>query len=85
MKGGMHGEAVFMVRGACMAKGGVVRGCVCQRGVCDRGGVHGRGACITGEMATAAGSTHPTGMHSCKLLLFLSWILSLDDHALKRR
>ena len=35
------------------------------------GGMHGRGACVAGgacvveEMATAAGGTHPTGMHSC--------------------
>ena len=23
------------------------------------------GACVAGEMATEAGGTHPTGMHSC--------------------
>ena len=23
------------------------------------------GACVPGEMATAVGSMHPTGMHSC--------------------
>ena len=33
------------------------------------GGVHdGGGACMAGETATATGSTHPTGMHSCLLL-----------------
>ena len=37
------------------------------------GGMHGRGvcmsegACMAGETATAAGGTHPTGMHSCTL------------------
>ena len=29
------------------------------------GGVHGGGACVEGEMATTAGGTRPTGMHSC--------------------
>ena len=34
------------------------------------GGIHGSGACVAGdkragEMATKAGGTHPTGMHSC--------------------
>ena len=40
-------------------------------GVCG-GGMHGkwgawqgRGACMAGEMATAAGGTHPNGIHSC--------------------
>ena len=27
-------------------------------------GMHGRGSCVVGEMATAVGGTHPTGMHS---------------------
>ena len=32
-----------------------------------RGSMCGRsGACVAGEMATAADSTHPTGMHSCE-------------------
>ena len=37
-------------------------------GACVAGGIHGHGgggACVAGEMATAAGSTHPSGMHSC--------------------
>ena len=30
------------------------------------GGVHAKeGGCVAGETATAAGGTHPTGMHSC--------------------
>ena len=48
----MHG------RGVCLAVGGA----------CMAVGMHawqGGGACVAGEMATAAGSTHPTGMHSC--------------------
>ena len=44
------------VQGACIEWGACVNG---------GGGVHGREACVTGEMATAADSTHPTGMHSC--------------------
>ena len=35
-----------------MAGGMHGRGCVCQRGMC------------AGEMATEAGGTHPTGIHS---------------------
>ena len=38
---------------------------MCGGGACMAGGVHGRGACMAGEMAIAAGSMHPTGMHSC--------------------
>ena len=46
-----------------------------QRGVCGwgharQGGMCGMGPCMAGgggggETATEAGSTHPTGMHSC--------------------
>ena len=32
--------------------------------MCKAEGMHGRGVCV-GETATEAGSTHPTGMHSC--------------------
>ena len=52
---------------ACV-KNSVHREGVCGKmgGVCGEGrGVYGRGACVTGEMATAADGTHPTGMHSC--------------------
>ena len=52
------------------------QGCVCGgwdmcgerhawQGVCVAGGHARWGACVTGEMATEAGGTHPTGMHSC--------------------
>ena len=38
-----------------------------------RGGcVHGRGACVAGETVTAAGGTHPTGIHSSFYVGFLS-------------
>ena len=50
--GGMYGRMVCMV-GACVAEGHVWQG-----------GMRGRGPCMAGEMATAAGSMHPTGMHS---------------------
>ena len=53
-QGGMCG------RGVCVAGGYVWQGV----GACMAGGVHGRGACMAGGTATAAGSTHPTGMHS---------------------
>ena len=59
--------------------GGVRGGGACVvGGHAWQGGVHGRrcvwwggghawqgGACMVGETATAAGGTHPTGMHSC--------------------
>ena len=35
-----------------------------QGGMCSRGHVW-QGPCMAGVMATAVGSTHPTGMHSC--------------------
>ena len=38
--------------------------------MCVVGGVRGSRACVAGETATAAGGTHPTGMHSC-LHIFL--------------
>ena len=44
--------------------------CVWQ-GACMAGGVHDSGGCAwqeTGQTATAADSTHPTGMHSCTLV-----------------
>ena len=58
-KGGVHGGG-HMWQGACVAGG------MHGRGACVVGGMHGRGGggCMAGKMATAAGSTHPTGMHS---------------------
>ena len=64
-----------MVKGACVAKGGQGghawqggmhgRGCMAG-GSCMAAGMCGRGgACVAVETATAADSTHPTGMHSC--------------------
>ena len=54
------------------------------------GGVHGRGhawqvvcmagvvgACMEGEMATAAGSMHPTGMHSCSHSIHFTFYVSI--------
>ena len=29
------------------------------------------GTCMTGDMATAVGGAHPTGMHSCSIVLHL--------------
>ena len=40
-------------------------GACMPRGCAWLGGMHGQGACVAGETATAADSTHPTGMHSC--------------------
>ena len=67
MVGVVHGK------GACMAVGmdGGGTGGMHSRWVCMvgeggvRGGLHGRGAYVARDMATSAGGTHPTGMHSC--------------------
>ena len=65
MAGGMHGRGMSS------------RGCVCGRGTSVAGGgcmvvgdMHGREACVSGETATAADGTHPTGMHSCSWIFF---------------
>ena len=42
------------------------------RGVCSRGGCLLGGVCETPPTATAAGGTHPTGMHSCKICFYTS-------------
>ena len=56
-----------MAGGASVAGGMQGRGCAWQ-GVCVAGGTFmAGGACLTGEMATAAGGTHPTGMRSCSI------------------
>ena len=57
---------LFTEKGVC--SGGVCSRGVCSRGVCFGGGVAcSLGGCLmeTPSTATAAGSTHPTGMHSC--------------------
>ena len=81
VKGSMHGEEGGVhgndKRGACVAKG-----CAWWGGACMAGGMLGRGhawqrgaymakgACVhVGETATEAGSTHPTGMHSCSKVI----------------
>ena len=78
---GVHGP------GGCVC----YQGDVCSRGVCSRGcmvpgGCLLRGGLVeTSWMATAAGGTHPTGMHSC-LFLKSSWSKNLnrDVHILHR-
>ena len=65
MAGGCVG---YVWQGACVAGGMHGWGYAWQGSMC------GRGACVTGEMATAADGTHPTGMLSCtssSLVLFL--------------
>ena len=79
-------------RGACVARVCMVG--VCGRGhawqehvwqgdmvgTCMAGGMHGREACMAGEMAMAAGGTHPIGMHSCLLKLqLMSTKLVIDN------
>ena len=65
--------------GGCLVWGGYLVGGACSRGgvACSQGvpGLVGAvpGGCLveTPRMATAAGGTHPTGMHSCHL----QWVL----------
>ena len=63
---GVHGSGCAWqgrgpVRQRAMARG------VYAVGRCAWQGAHGwrGGACVAGDTATAAGCTHPTGMHSC--------------------
>ena len=51
-QGGVHGQRGVHGWGACMAE------------ACVAGGHAWLGACMAGQTATAAGVTHPTGMHS---------------------
>ena len=74
MAGGVCVVGGYAWWGVCMAR----RGCAWQ-GACMAGGMHG-GVCVwqgagthgQGDMhgrgATAAGGTHPTGMHSCLVI-----------------
>ena len=57
MVGDMHSEGSVELGGHAWL--GVHGGGLWWGGICGGGG-----ACVTGEMATAAGGTHPTGMHS---------------------
>ena len=74
MVGGAHGRCVHMAGGMCMAGGVHGRGACVAGGHAwwgdsvvggqDGGGHMWQGVCMAGETATAAGGTHPTGMHS---------------------
>ena len=80
-RGGLHGRGLCMTgEGACMVGGMHDRG-----GHTWQGGVHGGGggACVAGETATAADGTHPTGMHSCFLLMKLQRFSYYSCHVAK--
>ena len=64
-KGSMCGK------GVCMAGGHAWQGGMLGRGhAWQRGAYMAKGACMhVGETATEAGSTHPTGMHSCSKVI----------------
>ena len=69
-QGGMHGRG-------CTWQGGMHgREHAWRRGVRGRGG-----ACVAGETATVADGTHPTGMHSCLVLIIFSLILVFRKQA----
>ena len=68
-----------MVKGECVGRecawrrGQAWQGrCAWQGRMCGGGG----GACVAGEMATAAGDTHPTEMHSCLCEVLMRFQLS---------
>ena len=66
--GGMHGRRAYMV--------GVVHGGRhARQGACV---AMGGGACMAGETATAVGSMHPTGMHSCWRLFLVMKQLGIE-------
>ena len=44
-----------------------------------QGGVCGRGGMCAGEMATEAGGTHPTEMHSCFKTMMVQWRVLLES------
>ena len=58
--GGMCGRGWGLALGLCTWQGACVVGGIWVVGVCAW-----QGACIAGKTAIAAGSTHPTGIHSC--------------------
>ena len=74
-RGDMHGGGGGVWQGACMAGVCVMGGGMHGWGTCMAGGMHsgrhgrGRGACVALEMTTAEGGTHPSGMHSCDILV----------------
>ena len=80
--------------GGCLLLGDVsaLGGCLLLGGACSRGRVPppgGAGGCLLPGgspgnppvMATAAGSTHPTGMHSCFTLLTPTGLITADKPA----
>ena len=72
MAGGMHGRGACMV-GGCVWQGGI-QGASMARGHPWQRGMHGR-AGHAWWYSQWAGSTHPTGIHSCYILNF--WLLSI--------
>ena len=70
VKNSVHGGGVPGPGGSVCSQGG----CLVCRGVCCRGVSAPGGVCSQGgwwrppRTATAAGGTHPTGMHSCLLV-----------------
>ena len=73
-RGGMHGSRVAcmsrvagMAGGlACIVRGGVHGRCMCMAGWCEcQGACVARGCALWDTVGQCAGSTHPTGMHSC--------------------
>ena len=69
--GGCLVQGEGLVPGGCLVQGDVwSRGCLVQGGLLWWGGPDPGRVCVeTPLTTTAVGGTHPTGMHSCKMLL----------------
>ena len=75
-KGEVEGDlAGGVCSGGCLLQGGACsRGlCLLQGGACSGGCLLQVGCGDPPMMATAAGSTHPTGMHSCFVFFWKLW------------
>ena len=71
-QGGGAWSGGCLLPGGCLLLGVWFQGVPSPGGVCSGGGVPGPVGMPGGDppMATAAGGTHPTGMHSCSHLCF---------------
>ena len=66
MAGGMAGRVC--IAGACVAGECAWQGAMRGRGAC-MAGVGGGGACVAEQTVTTVDGTHPTGTHSCLLII----------------
>ena len=75
---GMHGRGGVHGREGMHGMGHTWQGCVWQGDMHCGGGMHGQGVCMAGDRQYAADGMHPTGMHSCFLLIMV--ISNIPSH-----